>query len=64
MCILCIIEGFLDIIRMINDVDIGYPYNEEDELKLFNKAIQRQYGDEYVVITNEDGKTEVIKIPN
>ncbi len=62
MCIMCIIEGFLEIIRMMDELEMGFPTSEEEERAMFNRV--QTENDEYITITHNDGKTEVIKIPN
>ena len=73
MCILCIIEGFLEYIGMIDRLEMGEPVSEEEERALFErlrsgdrqlKTVTEFTGDdEYITITHKDGVVERFKPP-
>lgn len=60
MCILCIFEAFIEYIRMLDTLEMGEPYSEEEERALFEQL--RSQDEEYITITHNDGKTERLKI--
>ena len=64
MCILCIIEGFLELIRMMDELEMGFPTSEEEERTMFEAIQSRPEDSEYITLTHKDGTTERFKIPN
>ena len=57
MCIFCIIEGFLEICKILDVLEMDTPYDEDEERRLF-RAVSRS--SDSVVLTNKDGQQEKV----